>query len=573
MRSFLFIYFLLHCFIVSGQKDTLQLSKRIDSLAQLGYSNYNSRDYDLYKIIIEDSKKIKYDKGVLKPQIEILKYYTAHPNIDSLFSYSQQFEKYHRLHPNKKLHIEYLKAMGYLLLYHFHLPEYGLLYYIEILKVIDDDDVKTKFVLSQGIADCYMYKGQYDLAIKQILKVIKDTTSVHDTAKNVMKVSLAIAYQFLEKPERSRPLLADVIHESTRNQDSLHYTYAKVFQGHNLYLEKEYQKSIDLLMTNFNLLKKYWPGGVVAHYEFLSLSYSKLGYTQKAASIMRKAIKKSPPNELPKLYDHLANYYIKLGKKDSALYYNTQKSQIIDSIRYLEKKIYTEFYETKIDFITTAEENEKIKQKQVTLSKANNRQKHYIISLFLSIVCLIIGIIYIVYYNKNKQSKKEINILKKSEKNILQHHIKIREDELSATHIGLTKKMQVLMGIRDQLCGIIDADTPGELRRPIKLLDHFLKNNTSNTILTERLESKYPGLVMQLKELYPELSKTNIRHCLLVKLEFSIKESAIFLNVNPNTVKTARYRAKSKLGLPEDMSLEEFLSRLESSSLMEVSSL
>ncbi len=573
MRLLLFLGFHLFCFVSLAQveTDTLQLSKQIDSLMQLDRSNYSSRDYHLYQNVLKRSRKLKYHKGILRSHLETIQYYTTHPNIDSLFYHSRKFEKHQKKYPSKDLQLEYLRAMGYILLYDFALPEYALPYHIDALRIYDENDVKTKFRLNRGIADCYFYKGQYQLAINQIQKIIKDTIHVDVRSKNVMKVSLAVAYQFLKKPKQSRIVLEEVIKESAQNQDSLHYTYAKVFQAHNFYYEKEYQKSIDSLMANFNLLKKYLPRGVVNHYEFLALSYKELGQFKNAVSAMRKTIKKSPANERPKLYDHLSSYYIKLGKKDSALYYNTQKSHIVDSIRDLEKKIYTEFYETKLDLIKTAEENEKIKLKQVILAKANNRQKQYIISLFLGIACLLIGIIAFIHYHKNNQSQKEIVSLKKNEKKILQHHIKLREDELSATLIGITNKMQGLKEIRDQFSTVINEGTAEDLKKSLKTFDRFLKNNTSNINLTERIESQYPGLVIELKELYPELSKTNIRHCLLVKLGLSIKESADLLNVNANTVKTARYRAKIKLRLSEDISLKDFLGELHNTSFIKAS--
>ncbi|KAA1245281.1 M48 family metallopeptidase [Aquimarina sp. RZ0] len=557
MRRLFFLFFQFYCFLSFAQLDTLQLGKKIDSLMQLDRSNYSNRDYSSYQNVLEESKKIGYKRGILRPHIEILRYYYAHPNIDSIFSYSRQFDKYQKLYPDTKLHLEYLRAMGYILLYKFYLPEYALPYNVDAIRLYNEKDSKVNFKLNQVIADCYLYKGQYDLVIKQIQKVIKDTIHVNVRSKNVMKVSLAIAYQSLEKPEYSKPLLDDVIRESSQNQDSLHYVYAKVFQSHNYYYKQEYQKSIDSLKANFNLLKKYWPTGLVNHYQFSSLPYAKLGQLKKAIHMMRKAIKKSPPNDLPKLYGYLTSYYIEMGKKDSALYYNNQKNHMVDSIRNLEKKIYTEFYETKLEAIEVAKENKKIKLKEYKLSKANGRQKYYIISLFLGVVALIFGSIAFIHYHKKNQAKN----LKKDEKKILQNHIKLREDELSATLIGITKKMDGLMEIRDEFKTAIEDDIPEKLKKPIKSFDQFLRNNESGNTLPRRIESQYPGLVMQLKEFCPELSKTDIRHCLLVKLGFSVKDSANLLNVNSNTVKTARYRAKSKLRLPEDVSLRDFLDK------------
>lgn len=554
----LFIFFTLN---ISAQMDTdtLNISKKIDSINKLKQNNPSLADYKFYKKIIKDSEKLNYSKGILHPYIWILDYHSDNKSIDSLFFYSQQFEKRNQKYNKSPVYFDYLFAMGHNLLYKFHSPEYALPYYIESFKKHNKNDITTKFKLINGITHCYMYKEQYHSVISEIEKVIKDTIRVSRTTKNVMKMSLALAHQYLNETKKSIALLDEVIKESGSFKDSAYYVSAQVYQSRNYYLEGDYNQSINLLNSNFEGVKKYWPDGVPNHYEFLSISLAKLGQYDNAIIELKKALDKTPLNELPKLYSQLIDYHIAKKTKDSAIYYHSIKNNITDSIRNLEKKMYVNFYKSKLDFVRTNLENEKIKLEQTFLVSKNKRQRYYIVSLLIGFVCLILlGIIY-VFYKKSRNSTKKIQFLEKNEKDILHNHIRVRENELSILMIGISRKMKTLEKIRNELKVSSDASKCPKLKSSIKSFDTFLKNNNSIDVLTDRIESQYPGLVKQLKDKYPNLSKTNIKHCLLVKLGFSVKDSANLLNVTVNTVKTARYRAKVKMGVPEEVSLLDFI--------------
>ncbi|WP_458627802.1 helix-turn-helix transcriptional regulator [Winogradskyella sp. PC D3.3] len=82
------------------------------------------------------------------------------------------------------------------------------------------------------------------------------------------------------------------------------------------------------------------------------------------------------------------------------------------------------------------------------------------------------------------------------------------------------------------------------------------------SIITKRIESEYPTMSAKLLNKYPNLSDTQIRYCLLTKMNLSIKETATILNVTPDTVKVARSRLKKRLDIPSEMSIKMFLDKL-----------
>jgi DNA-binding CsgD family transcriptional regulator len=71
----------------------------------------------------------------------------------------------------------------------------------------------------------------------------------------------------------------------------------------------------------------------------------------------------------------------------------------------------------------------------------------------------------------------------------------------------------------------------------------------------------------KLMENHPELSANDLKICALTRLNLNIKETAGILNISPESVKTARYRLRKKLGLDPEEELLPYLLKQESSSL------
>jgi len=66
----------------------------------------------------------------------------------------------------------------------------------------------------------------------------------------------------------------------------------------------------------------------------------------------------------------------------------------------------------------------------------------------------------------------------------------------------------------------------------------------------------------KLKELYPNLSKKELRLCAFIKMDLSNKEISPLLNISVRGVETLRYRLRKKLDLEHEDNLQEFLTEL-----------
>ena len=66
-----------------------------------------------------------------------------------------------------------------------------------------------------------------------------------------------------------------------------------------------------------------------------------------------------------------------------------------------------------------------------------------------------------------------------------------------------------------------------------------------------------------LQENYQNITINDLKLAALIKLNLNIKEAASVLNIEPDSLKKARYRLRQKFGLNTNDSLGEFLTQLE----------
>src|SRR5699024_7119713 len=76
-------------------------------------------------------------------------------------------------------------------------------------------------------------------------------------------------------------------------------------------------------------------------------------------------------------------------------------------------------------------------------------------------------------------------------------------------------------------------------------------------------EEVHTGFLDALKKQYPELTANELRLSALVKLSLTSKEIATILGITPDSVKTARYRLRKKLGMKTEENLTEFMMNIE----------
>ncbi len=517
---------------------------------------------------LKKSEAINYYNGILKSYFNLMWDHGYHKNADSTFYYCHKFESLERSHPNKILTSKYLFNKGMVFEHNLGLTEEALSIltqaYKRIEKEQEQENKKLLPLISANIAVCYLRKKQYDKAVTILKKSLDDSISASPINTQYQLSYLSMAYQRKNMPNKSIPILHRVLEYGKKYSDTNANIYARNNIIYDYYLMRQYQKAIDSGLVIRKKLSKPDPfTQIPINSRTLSLSYHALGDIKKAIYYLNHAIDNTQEyNELPELYSDLATYYQKNDNTKLTIATYKKRKVIVDSIRAMEKKVFTDYYDTKIKFIDQTQKNEKILLEKNILTAQNDKQKLYIVSLIVGLSCILLVVLSSIIYRKYYKAEKKVIALKKKEKELLKNHIKVREDELAAILVIQARKTEELAQIESSFDNAIVTNDHHKILQSKKLLSEFINASESNDIFSERIESQYPGIVHQLQQEHPELSSNDIKHCLFLKLGLSLKESAQLLNVAIGTVKTSRNRAKAKMNLSDEVSLKEYIDQL-----------
>ncbi|WP_281987573.1 helix-turn-helix transcriptional regulator [Aquimarina aggregata] len=190
--------------------------------------------------------------------------------------------------------------------------------------------------------------------------------------------------------------------------------------------------------------------------------------------------------------------------------------------------------------------------KRVLMTKYLLKFKKEISLLFFTIL---IGISSVFLYIKKRRKIKDINII--------QNEIRAKENSLSAKLIIQEKKIKELTQYNYQLYTAMENSTLKNLEELQQDTDQILKDLNLDNILVKTPErqktTNYNGLLYLLKQRHPKLSQTDLKHCLFVHMQLSLKKTSELLHVTIATVKSGRHRAKRKIDLPKNIKFKEYL--------------
>jgi len=213
----------------------------------------------------------------------------------------------------------------------------------------------------------------------------------------------------------------------------------------------------------------------------------------------------------------------------------------------------------KLQLLEEEYKNDLLTKDNAILSYKNEKQKLYIITLVIGFFSVLLILLTFVVYMRYNQSEREFEVLKENETKILKAHLQNREEEFLATITSVNERLDKLTYIKKNLSSAIKYNNRKELIAAEKRLQNFITSTSDFTVIKDRIESRYPGITAQIIMLHPELSSNDMRHCVLMKLNLSIKESAQLLSVSTHAIKMARKRLKKKMNVPEDVSLKDHL--------------
>ncbi len=98
------------------------------------------------------------------------------------------------------------------------------------------------------------------------------------------------------------------------------------------------------------------------------------------------------------------------------------------------------------------------------------------------------------------------------------------------------------------------------------LLGREIKSKTVTEHLTEdipkRIETLNSEFYFNLKNRFPNLTKTDVQLCSLIRLNVENSDIAILQNVSKKSVYTSRFRLRKRLELDENLNLDDFVKNI-----------
>jgi len=373
-----------------------------------------------------------------------------------------------------------------------------------------DRDPNQLLDLKIYIANSYMRLRQLDKALALLNPTSEDLSNIDRIICFQYYDCLGSIYQNKKMPFKSKEAHETAL--SYAEKDIQKYAiYNKIVR--DFYLQKDYKKSIQKGLNYRKFFENYYRRGLYNNSIILSMSFIAINDAENAIFYAKNALSGISPYDLGNrsyCYGLLQKAYTLTKQHDSILKYSTLQKKINDSLHYANQKKLVDLYQEKLNEDNTSEKEEVL--------QVNASSKYSVYFILGSLSLAFSFIITILWYHKRKE------------------------------------KARVAFDWKEKRFGkYIENDQIHPLKESIATEDIKFNVSLGN-------EEYYDNLFLQkLEQKHPDLSNTDLKHCLYIIKKLSLKEISELLHVSVNTVKTGRYRAKSKLELKNGTSPKQYL--------------
>lgn len=249
-----------------------------------------------------------------------------------------------------------------------------------------------------------------------------------------------------------------------------------------------------------------------------------------------------PTRYLHMMYRMLGAAYANAGQHDSATFFLHQSILWGDS---LEKEL------NKSQFFGLDAKN------RIELAEQNFRQQRnlWIWGLTSAILIAILGIVIIIINHKRQQAIKEykqLQVQEKLQKNL--QAVKIQTMVIEENEKLIDEILGQINELRKN--GEIDLTSAGALTRIMKL---YKTDSEAHKGLLEVQKELSNDFIDKLREDYPSLSEGQLKLASLIAIGVESPQICRMLGIQLSSLHKSRYRLRTRLGLNNDDSLEEFL--------------
>ncbi|MEZ4803757.1 MAG: tetratricopeptide repeat protein [Gelidibacter sp.] len=544
------------------------------------------------------SKKIDFKKGIGSGNMHIGNYFSNRNENDSaLYYYYLAKKQFKEIHSTRGL-IFINHSLSSILAAKGDLRK-AIAVTEETLDLIKthepEGDLKTKFIGGEhtALANIYIEKGSYKLALIEAFKALKCFNAIHHQSRtaDVLK-QIGDIESGLENYDNAISYFKQAIEIYNQLGDKIYLAYAYNSLGISYQDLKDYKNA----RISYNLAKDYatdvgdklslsnvlhdlaeleikdknYPKAkqllneakTLAEEEDLQISlanvYDGLSqidfYSHNLTESLHKndmAIELSKKNgllpHLQNLYSFRSDILQKLNQHDEAIHYLKASQTIKDSLFSSKKIQQIEELKTLYDIEKKEQEIKNQKNKIALLQVKDKISKQQLMLLGAGLLLALIGLY--AFFQKSKRHKLE------REKAEVDLEYKTKELTIHALH--LAKKNEVLNDLK-QKAKVLKADAnadPG-YQMLIQTINFDLQDDNNWEKFSRYFEEVHKDFNTKARQQFPNITTNDLRLMALLKMNLSSKEIANILNISSDGIKKARQRLRKKMGIDSDESLE-----------------
>jgi len=390
-------------------------------------------------------------------------------------------------------------------------------------------DYRSRFSTTQNIAQAYLYLNNYTEAKKyyeDAMKMAKSEKNDKDIAKSYNRLGeLNYLNNYFEK--------------------GLYY-FRKVLDMNLPYNDYINTANMNCIAKSYMKLERYNEG-------------IKMGLIVDSVAEANGFLSLLVDNCLD-----LSSLYNNNGEPAKALDYYKKYADLKDSIINLENTKQINFLNLQFETKQKEERIEALK-KEMQLKRVLN---------YVYIVAGLLSIIIFVFLIRNFNQRNKILVLEKEnleqhrekealKKNKLEMELLERDREILMHVMHINQQKEILSVFQDEVDSIIDKEEPELFYKSVKKLKSTIRAKIKVTDGWEQIkmhfEKVHPAFFSQLKSEYKDLTVNELKLCAYIKLKLSIKEISRMLNVNHTSIQMSRYRLKKKIGIPENVNIDDFI--------------
>nr|WP_235047090.1 tetratricopeptide repeat protein [Winogradskyella psychrotolerans] len=465
---------------------------------------------------------------------------------------------------------------------YYFLSDYGeaVLYYLQAYEIaIEHLDSRQEMTVLNNIGILYFQEEDLSQAKDYFIKAYQKAKLVGDEVKvGYYAVNLALVSNKMKAPDSAQIYIDEAL-PLLKNEPKVLVT-GKMAQSEMFLLKKQYAKSEDIAL---NLLPKFQDISQVENRVFILLVLAQINEDQnrldKALYYGIEARNTQPGVEnREEVYSYLSNLYGKKGQLEKALVYKDSVIIASDSLADIRN---SKLFETeKVKFQIQNYQHELSESKEVL-----KQERRFFYSI-IGITLLSMGFILWIFRSnsiKHKQRKTivELELAKEKSDYLLiqkqlheqetlalleqerfKNELEVKNRKLTAKALYLSSKNDLIEEVLQSLSQNTEIVENPELKKQIRELKKHLKTDTQWDSFFTHFEEINQGFLDRLRHKHDKLTPSDIRYITYLYMNLSNKEIASLLNITPQSCRKRKERLSSKLNIPDNTTLHNYLSMI-----------